>query len=193
MHPAGNTAVIGRRIGALLLDGMLAAVVVVSLGVAIADRTDYIGAQRDHDCALRVDGTGERRLYCSAFEFHDGVTDEEGTYHILDPAPALAIVLGVGFTVFVLVPLLLGATLGQRATGIRVVRRDGSRPGLAPLTVRWLLLAVDGAFTLGICGITAVLITEGNRRVGDVAAGTLVVRKDRGAPVTATAADRSAR
>lgn len=177
MSLAGDTNVIGRRIGALALDAIVATAIVVLVGIAIADRTDYAGALRDHDCTLKEDSSGDRRVYCSAFAYHDGVTDEDGTYVILDPGPAAMLALGAGFVTFVLAPMAFGASPGKLAAGVRVVRADGSRARLGSLTVRWLLLAVDGALTIGICGLATVLRTADHQRVGDLAAGTYVVRK----------------
>jgi uncharacterized RDD family membrane protein YckC len=69
-----------------------------------------------------------------------------------------------------------GRTLGKRAMGIRVVRLDGSPVGFFEAAVRNLLRVIDFlpmAYAVGIC---ALLITRRNRRIGDLLAGTVVVR-----------------
>lgn len=69
-----------------------------------------------------------------------------------------------------------GASPGKRALGLRVIERSGVRPGLERLVLRNFLRVVDAlpvAYALG--GLCALLDREG-RRLGDLAAGTLVVR-----------------
>ncbi|MET7300116.1 RDD family protein [Embleya sp. NPDC005575] len=68
-----------------------------------------------------------------------------------------------------------GRTWGMQVFGIRVVDVSGGRAGRRQLGIRWLLLAVD-TFALGAIGLTAMLTDGRRRRVGDRAAGTLVVR-----------------
>src|SRR5947209_8679297 len=82
------------------------------------------------------------------------------------------------FFLDMLVPLVAGgATAGKLVTGIRVQRLDGTRPRSGPLLVRWLFLLIDGVFTLCICGLFTMLKTEDEQRLGDMAAGTVVVRR----------------
>jgi uncharacterized RDD family membrane protein YckC len=73
---------------------------------------------------------------------------------------------------------LTGATLGKAATGIRVVRADGSVVGVGHSLLRWLLWAVDGPLTLFLCGIITSATSRGHRRLGDMAAHSYVVGKD---------------
>lgn len=72
---------------------------------------------------------------------------------------------------------LAGASIGKMATGIRVVRPDGRPCGVGKALVRWLVLIVDAfPFFAPLVGFVLVLSTNGNRRLGDMAAGTYVVR-----------------
>jgi len=68
-----------------------------------------------------------------------------------------------------------GQTIGMRALGLRVVTLTGERPSLGALTVRWLLLLVDGFFC-GVVGLIVMAASNRHQRLGDMAAGTLVVR-----------------
>ena len=73
-----------------------------------------------------------------------------------------------------------GQTLGKRALGIQVVR-DGGRPvDLRASVVRNLLRFVDLLPTNYLVGSVTVFCSKRNRRVGDMAAGTIVVRVRRG-------------
>lgn len=67
-------------------------------------------------------------------------------------------------------------TLGKRALGIKVVRVDGSKPGIGATFVRTLLRIVDSFPGFYIVGLVAIFATGPRRqRVGDLAAKTRVV------------------
>ena len=69
-----------------------------------------------------------------------------------------------------------GRTPGKQASGIRVVRTSGAPVGLTTSAVRNLLRLVDILPGMYLVGIVAVLASSRNQRLGDMAAGTLVVR-----------------
>jgi uncharacterized RDD family membrane protein YckC len=72
-----------------------------------------------------------------------------------------------------------GQTPGKRLTGIRVVRSDGSPVGVYESAVRNLLRAVDFLPLFYATGCISMLFTPQHRRLGDVLAGTLLVREER--------------
>jgi uncharacterized RDD family membrane protein YckC len=67
-----------------------------------------------------------------------------------------------------------GRTPAMGWLGLRVVRMDGGPASGSALTLRWMLLLVDGML-LGLVGGVAILLTDRGQRLGDVVAGTLVV------------------
>lgn len=71
-----------------------------------------------------------------------------------------------------------GRTPGKRVFGLVVLGRDGLPCDLRAATVRTVLRVVDGAFFY-LVGIAAVVLTDGDRRLGDAVAGTRVVRTSR--------------
>jgi uncharacterized RDD family membrane protein YckC len=74
--------------------------------------------------------------------------------------------------------LAAGRTPGKRALGLRVVRADGGPVGLAESLVRNLLRAVE--VPLGYApGVLAIALGPRRQRLGDLVAGTLVVRERR--------------
>jgi len=73
---------------------------------------------------------------------------------------------------------LHGQTLGKRLLGIRVVRTDGSPVGLYESAMRNLLRAVDFLPALYATGSLSMLFTKQHRRLGDLLAGTLLVREE---------------
>jgi uncharacterized RDD family membrane protein YckC len=73
---------------------------------------------------------------------------------------------------------LFGWTVGKRIIGLRVVRRDGSRLGFGRAVLRSLLRPLDGEYPLGVFVGAALLISTPRRqRLGDFAAGTIVVEE----------------
>lgn len=70
---------------------------------------------------------------------------------------------------------LRGLTPGKRLTGLRIVDRDGGVPTTSALVLRNLFRIIDSLPLLYGVGLTAMLLTREQTRVGDAAAGTLVV------------------
>jgi uncharacterized RDD family membrane protein YckC len=81
--------------------------------------------------------------------------------------------------VFVVVQGLTGASPGKALLGVRVVRPDGTTPGVLRSTVRALAWVIDGIALLVPIALWSAWFTPGHRRVGDWAAGTFVVRRRR--------------
>ena len=119
---------------------------------------------------------------------------------------ALAVVLGPlgssGFVVaayLVLIFLILfaydialetwnrGRSIGKLAAGLRVVRVGGEPEGFLTAAVRNFLRIVDFLPAFYVVGVVSILVTGSNQRLGDLAAGALVVRERRPAvPPAAT-------
>ncbi len=78
-----------------------------------------------------------------------------------------------------------GKTPGKAMFGIRVLGVDGEPVGFGASMVRNLLRLVDLFPLLPILGPIAILVSDRNQRIGDLAARTLVVRLERPHEVTA--------
>ncbi|MBI4493190.1 MAG: RDD family protein [Chloroflexi bacterium] len=74
-----------------------------------------------------------------------------------------------------------GQSPGKRLLRLRVVRTDGRPIGITASLVRNVLRAID-LFPLLPIGILVMLLNRSNRRLGDLAAGSLVVREPRPLP-----------
>ncbi|GGV92891.1 membrane protein [Streptomyces gelaticus] len=70
-----------------------------------------------------------------------------------------------------------GRSLGKLACGLRVVRDDGGPIRFRHALVRGAMGVVEILMTLGVVACIASLVSERGRRLGDVFAGTLVVRE----------------
>ena len=71
-----------------------------------------------------------------------------------------------------------GQTPGKRALRIRVVTRDGSPVGFAAASLRNIALLVDALPFAYVLGLLVMMTTQRFRRIGDVAARTVVVYAD---------------
>ncbi len=67
-----------------------------------------------------------------------------------------------------------GQTVGKIALSIKVVKLDGSTPSFAAYFLRWLLEPID-FFIVGL-GVVFIILTKKGQRVGDILAGTTVVK-----------------
>ncbi len=71
-----------------------------------------------------------------------------------------------------------GQTPGKRALGLRVVERDGGLVGWRATLLRNLLRPADLLPGLGLVGLVAACVDPQRRRLGDLVAGTLVIRDE---------------
>ncbi|MBK1719605.1 RDD family protein [Thiocystis violacea] len=138
------------------------------------------------DLELRVAGPVPRALAL----FLDGLV-RAGLYLVLIPLSALADT-GVGLMLIgffllewfypVVFEVRAGATPGKRAMGLVVVHDDGTPVGLPASMIRNLLRVVDFLPVFYGVGLVSVLLDHDFRRLGDLAAGTLVLHAERRAP-----------
>jgi uncharacterized RDD family membrane protein YckC len=82
-----------------------------------------------------------------------------------------------------------GQTPGKRACGLAVLHDDGRPVGWGAAFIRNTLRFVDFLPFLYATGFIATLLNDGGKRLGDLAAGTLVVHTDRGAAGPAASPD----
>jgi uncharacterized RDD family membrane protein YckC len=68
-----------------------------------------------------------------------------------------------------------GQTPGKRMAGIRIVTRAGAPPSLAAILVRNALRLLDSLPALYCLGFMTTLLTQDHVRIGDLAAGTVLV------------------
>jgi len=70
-----------------------------------------------------------------------------------------------------------GKTPGKRWTGLRVIAIDGASVGAEQSAVRNILRIADWIPLLYGAGVVSLLVTSKNQRLGDLAAGTMVVKE----------------
>ncbi|MGB6306412.1 MAG: RDD family protein [Steroidobacteraceae bacterium] len=71
-----------------------------------------------------------------------------------------------------------GWTPGKRMAGVVLVNRSGATPGTAALLIRNIFRVIDALPALYAVGLVACFFTANRVRIGDMAAGTLLVIDD---------------
>lgn len=162
------TNVVGRRVGAFIIDFLLTGALYWGLFFLLA----------------------ERMAFKPLSSVIASLTLGDTTYAITGGRAALffLIFFVVGLAYWVVLPGLTGFTLGKAITGVRVVKADGTLPaGIGRNFLRQLVwIADDFPYLIpGLTGFIVALATEGHRRVGDLAASTYVVKREAaGRPLT---------
>ncbi|MDX3750409.1 RDD family protein [Streptomyces sp. AK08-02] len=100
----------------------------------------------------------------------------------LDEAAQVAVSIAAFLLVLVGAPIAVetlshGRSLGKMACGLRVVRDDGGPIRFRHALVRGAVGVVEILMTFGVVACIASLVSARGRRLGDVVAGTLVVRE----------------
>jgi uncharacterized RDD family membrane protein YckC len=99
--------------------------------------------------------------------------------------------LGIIVYVVFLIPSLLyhficeyffnGQSIGKKALSIRVVKLDGTQPTMSAYLLRWALRIID--FMIGpLIAVLSISVTKNFQRLGDIAAGTTIIKTK--SPVT---------
>jgi uncharacterized RDD family membrane protein YckC len=89
---------------------------------------------------------------------------------------AVAPALGIYLLYHPVVEILMhGRTPGKRRAGVRIVTRQGGVPGAGALLLRNVLRLVDSLPFFYVVGLASCFITAQRVRIGDLAAGTVLV------------------
>ncbi|WP_407552604.1 RDD family protein [Streptomyces sp. Pv4-95] len=100
----------------------------------------------------------------------------------MDPAAVAAVSVATFVLVQVGIPIVIetlshGRSLGKLMCGLRVVREDGGPIRFRHALVRGAMGAIEIVLTMGVVASVASLVSARGRRIGDVFAGTLVIRE----------------
>jgi uncharacterized RDD family membrane protein YckC len=151
------TQVVGRRVVATIIDSLILTAIVVGAWFALTKQVPGI-------CPIGGGGI-EIGDNCRGFSAASADAWRQTLWFVII-AVALLVML-------VLLPGLKGTTPGKSAVGIRIVKDDGSNPGIGRALVRAIFWAIEG----WLIALIVALVTERNQRVGDLVASTYVVDK----------------
>lgn len=111
-------------------------------------------------------------IYAGSLAVLRGEGGTEDAWVLVSLIPALAIY-------FLYHPVLeiamSGRTPGKRMAGVRLVTRNGDIPGAGALLLRNVFRLIDALPAFYIIGLISVIVTQQHVRIGDLAAGTLLV------------------
>ena len=101
-------------------------------------------------------------------------------FNVLSIEPSLTIFVVLALPAFLYhllcETLLDGQSIGKRQMKIKVIKLDGSSPGLGAFLMRWILRLFDLNLFGGGIAVLCLAITTKDQRLGDLAAGTTVVK-----------------
>lgn len=98
-----------------------------------------------------------------------------GLLNINDSAILMIALLPAFFYSFITESIFHGQSFAKMIIGVKVVKLDGSQPTLLNYFVRWMFRIVDVNIFYGVVAILSVAISSKGQRLGDKAAGTIVV------------------
>lgn len=165
------TDVMGRRIVAYIIDTLIAIVIIVVVfssalhGVRGSDRSGFCNTYKNENSGGVCVSSGDTAYVVTPSKMDSLVRSSWGAT--------------IGWTLLnaVLLQGLTGGTVGKLLLGLRVVRDDGRRAGIGWCALRTVVLLLVDSLCF-IIGLVVALSTNGHRRLGDMAASTLVVPKE---------------
>jgi len=107
------------------------------------------------------------------------------TYKIINPpggSKVFAITMVViFFTLYVFYDIVCeifmnGQSIGKRTMNIKVISLDGGQASVGQYLLRWLFRIVDFMLTSGVCALISAAVSEKSQRVGDMVAGTTLIK-----------------
>ena len=144
---------------------------------------EHVQVQTAHNVGIRfeVAGLGDRVVaalldYAVLTAYVLAVLIGLGAADVESIAVFLAALFPAGVYFLVCEVVLDGQSLGKKAVKIKVVRLDGGQPTLGAYLLRWLLRPIDVGLSSGLIGLITILVSGRGQRLGDLAAGTTVVK-----------------
>jgi uncharacterized RDD family membrane protein YckC len=171
MPPSDPTAVVGRRILAYIIDFVILAVLVVVLFANLASSEEQSSAfQAELTCEL-INNNPDADYVCINADT-TVILIETGQFALIG-----LITLLYGFVTHMLLPAITGFSPGKAMVGLRIVNQETfAKAGFGANFLRWILWIVDSApWCFPLVGLITGLSSNGHRRVGDMAAKTVVI------------------
>ncbi|WP_207493333.1 RDD family protein [Aridibaculum aurantiacum] len=88
----------------------------------------------------------------------------------------LVLILPILFYDLLCEVVLNGQSVGKRVMDIKVVSLNGEQPALSQYLIRWVFRLIDFTFTGSIVALVMVAVTDKKQRLGDLLAGTVLVK-----------------
>ena len=175
---ADPTAVVGRRLGAIVVDGLRFTLIMAFVGpTPLSPLAEYYEVPDGVDDVCETVRDAEDVSSC--VEIGDRV------YFTEEGDAAIQIVVWLAFVgLYAALQGATGLTPGKAVFGIKVVDERGGTPGFGRSLGRTALWVTDAApWCLPLVGFITGLTSKGHRRIGDMAVKTFVVRRAHAGPV----------
>lgn len=127
-------------------------------------------------------------MYAVSNEVSSIAHGSDVAYYVLT-AIYVVFLVGIIFAPFIQEAIFDGQTIGKRILGIRVIALDGSSPSMGAFFTRWLTGIVELIGSMGVIGTVSVVVTKYSQRLGDLVAGTVVVKVPNGVNVRSLRVD----
>jgi uncharacterized RDD family membrane protein YckC len=129
------------------------------------------------DFVITLAITFEIFLFVTSMEFRSISTlwSLLGIPLVLAISGILAVISLVYYSCF---ELARGQTPGKAAMKIRVVNEDGSKCRAIQIFVRNVVRIIDFLPAFYILGLSSIMLTKGRKRLGDIAAKTIIIKAD---------------
>lgn len=111
-------------------------------------------------------------IYTGAFYALSTDAPDFQSYSLVVIVPSVAIYF---LYHYVLEIAMRGTTPGKRIAGVRIVTNQGEEPGTLALLIRNLMRIFDSLPTAYMIGLVTTIFTRNAVRVGDIAAGTVLI------------------
>lgn len=163
------TAVTGRRIGAFLIDAVIGGILVLLVVMATFTNTEFESeAAAELQCDLINNLTDDMCIQAGSTVFV-GLSDDVGL--------AILTWIGASTLLTMIIPGITGWSPGKLMLGLRVVDKNTfEHAGFGKNLLRGLLWFIDSfPWFAPLLGGISMFASDGHRRVGDHAAGTLVI------------------
>jgi uncharacterized RDD family membrane protein YckC len=80
----------------------------------------------------------------------------------------------------ILETVMRGSTPGKRTAGVRLITLEGHTPGIGSILIRNIFRLIDSLPGVYTVGLLVVIFTKNQVRIGDIAAGTVLVYDKKG-------------
>jgi len=186
------TKIMGSRIGAYVIDVVVAAVVVGGTFFLFGIRNFEEVRAGSPEAAQQVcddvngvptidpNGSGsiqQDRADSACFAWGDTARVATGDDMEAVQLQFSVSAIGIGLLNYVVLTAIAGGTVGKLIFGLRVVTARGQRAGFGRNLVRWVFLIVDSFCCYVLPGLVVASKSKGHRRIGDMVAGTYVVHR----------------
>jgi uncharacterized RDD family membrane protein YckC len=124
-------------------------------------------------------------IYLAAFLFYDlsvfsTLFDEDSQ----NTTAAWIIFMPAAIAYFFYHPILEttmhGSTPGKRMAGVRLITLEGHTPGIGSILIRNIFRLIDSLPGVYTIGLLVVIFTRNQVRIGDIAAGTVLIYENKG-------------